>query len=255
MSDSIETVSATLTLPITFPGATGQVEAFKLWSRIPANDQNGITIDNVMKGDEIHIYYASGIASFKDTNMKMVKSIVGIANAIAEDVLLYATEGEAAPFLLQWNKYYKEIGDAVGDSNIKHARRDQFGEDPGTGDFGKEEGGLIVCMPESKGTIYASDRFYFSSKAKSEGRKYEYYSDEAKRLNVLFPSNSAGGRTSATATIGGAVNVLAFDSKFTDNAGDYVVGILIIRGERPSGRTVKQLIERLSSVGPHSGSL
>lgn len=253
MSDSITTVTPTITLPINMAGVTGQIEAFKLWVSIPANDDTGVLIDNVMAGDQIQVYDASGIASFKETSMKLVKGIVGVANAIAGDLLLYATDGTAAPFVMAWNKAVQGISDAVGDSDIKHARRDQYGRDPGTGDYGKDEGGLIVCMPESKGVIYATDDFHFADGAKSHGREYQYYSAAAKNYNVLFPSNVSGGRLTATASIPGAVHVLAFDSNFKDNAGSYTVGLLIIRGIRPSGRTVEQLAASIRGAAPSSG--
>ncbi|MCW5201277.1 hypothetical protein VU07_05750, partial [Desulfobulbus sp. F4] len=142
-----------------------QYEAFKVWASIPVCDDKGITIDNVKNGDEITIYNAAGIASFDKTSMKMIKAIVGIANGIAGDILIYATDGLAAPFVEAWNKSLKAIGDAVGDSDIEHKRRDPYGKDPGTGDTGKHEGGLIVCMPGSGGAIYATDDYYFQDGA------------------------------------------------------------------------------------------
>lgn len=250
---SIASVQPTLTLPLTIPDMAGKIEAFKLWACISANDNNGVTIDNVMVGDQVYIYDVSGIASFKSTNIKTVKSIVGVANAIVGLASIYATDGAAAPFVEQWNKSLQQIGDAFGNSNIAHARRDGYGRDPGTGDYAKNEGGLIVCMPESKGTVYATDDYHFADGAKSQGRKYQYYSSAAKKHNVLFPCNVEGGHLSAKASVPGTVHVLAFDSKFTDNAGAYNVALLIIRGDRPSGKTVDQLKASLRAAAPNSG--
>jgi hypothetical protein len=232
MTDSVMTIASQLVLPDKVDGKNPQ--AFKLSVSIPANDDTGVMIDNVMKGDRIYIYDASGICSFKSAKMKRIKSIVRIANVVAEGILLAATEGAAAPAIPLWNTALKEIGNAVGDSDIKHSRRDAYGQDPGTEDYGKNEGGLIVCMPESKGAVYATDKFHFHDGAKQEGRLYKYYSQAAKDSNVLFPCNHKnekkdGGRLSATASVHGAIHVLAFDSNFDDNAGAYNVSLVVIR--------------------------
>ena len=95
---STTTISPTLTLPNRLDSGE-QIEGYKLWVSIPANDDTGVIIDNVLPGDEIVIYDASGICSFDKTNMAMVKAIVGLANAVAGDVVMYATDGAAAPFV------------------------------------------------------------------------------------------------------------------------------------------------------------
>ncbi|WP_025762614.1 hypothetical protein [Dyadobacter tibetensis] len=249
---STQSITPNLTLP-SFLDSGQQIEGFKLWVSIPANDDTGVIIDNVLPGDEIYVYDASGIASFKKTSMKLVKAIVGIANAIAGDVLMVATEGAAAPFVGAWNTALKGIGDAVGDSDISHGRRDMFGQDPGTGDYGKNEGGLIVCMPESRGAIYASDSYHLADDSKSQGRKYQYYSQAIKDKNAFFPCPVPDGRMSGKATISGAVHVLAFDSNFQDNAGSYNVGLIVVRGLRPSGQSTDSVYSKLMGAGPAGG--
>lgn len=242
---SVTTITPTLTLPTkSESGAT--IQGFKLWASIPANDDTGIIIDNVMEGDTILIYDASGIASFGKTNMALVKSIVGMANAIAGDVLLYATDGAAEPFLASWNSAVKSIGDAVGDADIEHKRRDAYGRDPGTGDYGKHEGGLIVCMPTSHGAIYATSDYYLADGSKSNGRKTSYYSTAAKNANAMYPCNVSGAILQQTAKQAGAIHVLAFDENFQDNAGAYNVGLMVIR----NGNNVESISSQLQSAGP-----
>lgn len=247
-------VVPSLTLPLNLKDSNGtdigQAEAFKLWASIPANDEVGVIIDNVLPGDEIIIYDASGIASFKSTSMKVIKGVVGIANAIATKTLVYATDGAAEPFVKQWNDTLDKVGKAVGDSDIKHGRRDAYGRDPGTGDYAKDEGGLVVCMPETKGAIYATSDYHFTDGAKSHGRKEEYYSAKAKTNNVLFPCNIEGGLMSAVAKTAGAIHVLAFDEKFTDNAGAYTVGLIVLRAERPSGKSRNEVYADIEGAGP-----
>ncbi len=242
---SVTTITPTLTLP-TLSESGDTVDGYKLWASIPANDDTGIIIDNVMEGDTIMIYDASGICSFDKTNMALVKSIVGLANAIAGDVLLYATDGAAEPFVQSWNTAVKSIGDAVGDADIEHKRRDAYGRDPGTGDYGKHEGGLIVCMPSSRGAIYATSDYYLADGSKDHGRKTEYYSSAAKNANAMYPCNVSGAILQQTAKTAGAIHVLAFDENFQDNAGAYNVGLIVVR----NGNDVESISAALQSAGP-----
>lgn len=254
-ASTVTSVTPTLTLPLTITDSNGvnlgTAEAFKLWACVSATDETGILIDNVLPGDQVIVYDASGIASFKEANMALIKGVVGMANAIAGDALIFATDGAAAPFVDTWNKAVSSIGDAVGDGKMNHANRDMYGRDPGTGDYAKEEGGLIVCMPESKGAVYATDDFYLTGDTKNHGRKYDYYSSKAKSMNVFYPCNVSGGLMKATAGIAGAVHILAFDSKFTDNCGSYTVGIIVLRQNRPSGKSDAQLQQALMAAAPN----
>lgn len=249
---SATTIAPNLTLPNNLD--SGEViEGHKLWVSIPSNDETGVIIDNVQPGDQIFIYDASGICSFDKTNMDLVKSIVGLANAVAGSILLYATDGEAEIFLRSWNQALSAIGDAVGDADIEHKRRDAYGRDPGTGDYAKNEGGLIVCMPKSKGAVYATSDYYLLDGTKDNGRKYDYYSDTAKNANLFYPCNVSGGLMSKTATEAGAMHVLAFDEDFSDNAGAYNVGIIVVRANRPSGASSTDVYNSLLGAAPSSG--
>ncbi len=244
-------ITPTLTLPLSMNNSEGvhigQVEVFKLFASIAANDDKGIVIDNVLPGDEIIIYDASGIASFRMTSMKAVKAAVGIANAVATKALLYATDGAALPFTKAWNSALDKIGDAVGDSKIKHSRRDPYGLDPGTDDYAKHEGGLIVCMPKARKAIYASDSYHLTGDTKNKGRKEKYYPKKAVENNVFYPCNVDGGRMSGVAQEAGAIHILAFDDKFSDNAGSYTVGMIVLRKDRPSGKSKDELIREIHS--------
>lgn len=253
MSDPVVSISPALTLPPTMEGAPYAIEAYNLWVSIPANNDVGAIISGVLPGDTLIVYSASGIASFEKTSMKLVKAVLGVANAIAGDVLMFATEGAAAPFVAAWNSAVTQIGDAVGDADIQSKRRDPYGRDPGTGDYASHEGGLIVCMPECKGAIYATDDYYLDGDSKDHGRQTKYYSKAAVEHNVLFPCPVNGGQMRATASIGGSISILAFDSKFDDNAGAYSVGLCVVRQQRPSGRSVDELAAALQSAGPAQG--
>ncbi len=254
---SVTIISPTLTLPLKNE-SNNKYDAYKLNVAIAANDNTGVVIDNVLPGDFIYIYRASGIASFKKANMKVVKSIVGIANTIVGGVVIASTDGAATPFVKAWNKSLKTLSDAVTKDEINRARRDPYGQDPSTSDYAKKEGGLILCMPKARGAIYANNDYYLQSDSKSEGRKYKYYSKKAKENNVIFPcpvnisshdiyhpnqASSNSGRMSAIAEEPGAIQLLAFDSKFTDNAGTYEVGLVIVRKNKSFQKMTEMLIE------------
>lgn len=248
-TDSTGLVTPSLTLPLKMNDSEGvnigQVEAFKLFAAITANDDTGIIIDNVLPGDEIIIYDASGISSFRMTDMKKVKAVVGIANALATKALVFATDGAALPFTKAWNSALDKIGDAVDDGKIKHSRRDAYGRDPGSGDYAKNEGGLIVCMPKARGAVYATNDYHLKGDTKNKGRKTKYYPSKAEKNNVWYPCNVEGGRMSGVAQEAGAIHVLAFDDKFSDNCGSYTVGIIVLRKDRPSGKTRDQLLKEI----------
>ncbi len=231
-----------------------------MWASIPANDDKGIVIDNVQKDDEILIYNAAGIASFSEVNMALVKGIVGVINAVADGAVLLAAP-EMAPLVAAFTAGVDAIMAAVPDK-LGNKRRDAYGLDPGTGDYAKNEGGLVVCMPESHGAIYALDKYHFTGDTKNDGRLYKYYSDDAKKVNALFPcpvinnpdnpSSDDNGRMSATSgqLDRGAINILAFDEDFADNAGCYNVGMIIIRGGNTPQRDV--LVTQLRQAVPES---
>ncbi len=251
----------TMTPSVTLPNEIGSdfISGFKIWASIPANDDTGITIDNVQTGDTIIVYDASGIASFDKVNMALVKGIVGIANAAVGTALVVA-QPETAPFVATWNAGVDAIMKAVPDE-LGDKRRDMYGCDPGSGDYAKNEGGLIVCMPESHGPIYATDDYHLTGDTKSDGRLYKYYSSDTKKKNAFFPcpitndpsnpDSDNNGRMQATATINGAVHILAFDEDYSDNAGYYNVGLVVVRAAAASQTT--QLVNLLVGGAPVGG--
>ncbi|QHW00191.1 hypothetical protein [Spirosoma endbachense] len=232
------TFNPTVTLPDE-AGDQGPIQYYLVWASIPANDDKGIVIDNVLEGDEIEVYNTAGIASFDKVSMEPIKGIVGIINVVAGGAVVLA-EPEMAPLVAGFTAGVEAIIDAIPDE-LGTARRTAYGLDPGTGDYAKNEGGLIVCMPESSGAIYATDDYHLTGDTKNEGRLYKYYSDDTKNVNAFFPcpvvndtndpTSPNNGRMSATSGKPGrgAINILAFDERFDDNAGYYNVGIIITR--------------------------
>ena len=259
----MELEAVTFTPSITLPNQTPDdvpIQHYLVWASIPANDDKGIVIDNVLEGDEIEVYNAAGIASFGKVNMEPIKGIVGIINVVAGGAIVLA-EPEMAPLVAGFTAGVEAIIDAVP-NELGTTRRNAYGLDPGTGDYAKDEGGLIICMPESSGAIYATDKYHLTGDTKNEGRLYKYYSDATKDINAFFPcpvENDANdpaspdnGRMSGTSGKAGrgAINILAFDERFDDNAGYYNVGMVITRHSNmtPNPQLKEQLIQAVPNT-------
>ena len=60
-------------------------DAIEFWGTIPANDENGLVIQNMKNGDEIVIYSITGVASFKEESHSVLAGILGIVGGIADE--------------------------------------------------------------------------------------------------------------------------------------------------------------------------
>ena len=205
---------------------------FSLWSVISANDEFGINIDNVKEGDRITIESASGIASFKETNLDVIHSIVTVVKVAAEAGAAVLSDGESLAYKKQYDDAFGKIKQAIPSKKIKHARRDPWGHDPGTKHYAKHEGGLIVCMPSANGALYARTDDPIADRAKTEGRKPAYFPKHVKEKHSFLPCDCEDGQKSAVATQDGVITILAYDEKFSDNAGWYEIKLTIERQPR-----------------------
>lgn len=203
-------------------------QAISFWTVVSGNDEVGLVIDNLKKGDVVSIHSLSGIASFTESNNKLFAGFVAIASGILQDGASVYTKDQAKAT----NKAIAEQTDILVkelSKDVKHKRRDGYGQDPGTDDFAKHEGGVIMCMPSAHGAVYATSNNYLEAGAKYNGRLTEYFSENIKRLNCWFPCRREGGVMSQTCETNGPLHVLAFDQKFTDNSGSYTMKVQVTR--------------------------
>ncbi len=205
-----------------------KAKTISFWAVISANHDKGIVLDNLKSGDKVTIADASGIASFGQTDLGEVKSIITVMGAVAWTGVELVTEGDATIFKGLYDAGLKAIKDAMPDKVTK-MRRDAWGRDPGSDDYAKDEGGLIVCMPEAHGAIYSEDDTHLLGDTKNQGRIPEFYPEAIVGKNSFFPCTCKQGLMSKTATTDGAAVVLAFDSNFKDNVGWYEVKITVDR--------------------------
>ncbi len=107
------------------------------------------------------------------------------------------------------------------------------------GDYARNEGGIVVCMPSAHGPMYANDKNHLGADAASRGRFPKYLGSESDMKDkCFFPA-----RVSRSARAGevlepvlerwaqqdGVLHVLAFDSDYDDNAGSYEIKFRIRR--------------------------
>ena len=200
-------------------------EDVTLWANISANDDSGVSIQGIKEGDSITIENIAGISWFSDQSglekflstvhtLSAYVSAAGPAGSliksIAEqtDALTSQGEGEAPP----------------GDGGLP---RDGYGRDM-NGNFAREEGGIIVCMPSAHGPMYANEKNHLDGDMEDVGRLKRFVKPHMQK-KCFFPVRIGDGMMQEYAREPGVVYILAFDSKYGDNAGSYEVKLRITR--------------------------
>lgn len=221
------------------------IAAMELWVEVSATDQEGIVVDGMKKGDILEIHDISGICSFSESDNKVLAGFVAIAGGILQDGTNYYTKDKADKTNEALEQQTKELQAELSNKN-PNKRRDGYGQDPGTDDFAKHEGGIIVCMPEAKGPLYATEENWLAGGAKKNGRLPEFISENIKSKNSFFPCRKTGGALSAKAMVDGTFHILAFDQKFNDNGGTYTVKVIVTRENQfmPHEEAKRKLLEQ-----------
>ena len=206
-----------------------------IWAMISATDEYGISVQGVKEGDTITIQSIGGIGWFTDqsgwrTVMSTIYSVSGqlTGASLAKSVI------EGIREQTQQNTEEKKAK-----LNPKKAR-DGYGKDM-DGNYAKNEGGIVVCMPSAHGPMYANKKNHLKLKgeAKQHGR-FDKYMQEGSDMKgkCFFPTRIARSEhdpeldsvMEKKATEDGVLYILAFDSKYSDNVGGYEVKFRITRG-------------------------
>ncbi len=192
-------------------------------------DYLGVYIDGIMPGDWIEVTSAAGIATFStDTGHPFFSCLVGLVAAGADAIATYFGQPELAKPIGDVETYVQGQLKATGAGTKK---RDAFGVEPGTGLKAREEGGIIVCLPDAGGPCYSGDTDHQDRWIKKPGD----------RIPNNYPPNASGAffpvqgsvNNKGQASIAGQVYVLAWDWNFGDNAGYYKVFLHIKKGTLP----------------------
>ena len=201
-----------------------------IWAQINAADPHGISVDKVEDGDELTIETLSGIAYFtgKSGWWRVLSAIYKVAGAFVSmtstaDKVITAVKDETLP-----------IDDETDKINQASKPRDAYGRklDEG-GEFAEKEGGIVVCMPNAAGPMYAHSANYFIKKEKKTSGNQKGRSDrrcmkkKSEMPNNCFPAT----RDKKVHTIigNGVLHIYAFDHNYRDNAGIYEIKFRIKR--------------------------
>ena len=201
-----------------------------IWAEISSTDDSGITVDGIKKGDLVEVLDVSGICSFDSNSLgKKILSVVAIISGTLKAALplfdFKEVDKRVTAFKTQASELDKELGNA-----IKGSRRDGYGQDPGTGDYATNEGGLLVCMPKARGVFYATEENHLTGADEKAGRLPEHTSANLAEHNCFFVCRGDGGKhMKRKADQDGVLHIIAFDSKFDDNAGKYEVKFRVSR--------------------------
>jgi hypothetical protein len=195
---------------------------------INAADPLGISIDGMQAGDQLQVLSASGIASFsKDKGNPLASSIVGLLAAGGKVVAGAEGVPEINPVIDAAEQFAKDQFKATGS---KRELRDAFGAEPSSGKMARQEGGLLVCMPEAGGTFYSGDDGHKQRWVKGDGTRSDEHLPAHFNYSAFFPQQGLIDHNTRIAQQSGPLYVLAWDWAFEDNAGFYKVFVKLTKG-------------------------
>jgi hypothetical protein len=194
---------------------------------INAADPLGISIDGLQGGDKVQVMSASGIASYsEDKGNPIASSIVGLVAKGANVAISAAGAPEVVPIINAAEEFAREQFKAT---NAKTKRRDAFGVDPSSGHKARQEGGLLVCLPEAGGIFYSGNDDHKDRWIKQNGVR----SDDHLPVHVFgafFPMQGLASHNTRIVQQSGQMYVTAWDHIFGDNAGFYKVFVKLTKG-------------------------
>ncbi|HEX5268827.1 MAG TPA: hypothetical protein VFW33_00005 [Gemmataceae bacterium] len=213
---------------------------------VNAADPLGVSVEGMQAGDTVQVLSASGIASYsEDKGNPLASSLVGLVAAGAKVVVGAEGAPEVAPAIAAAETFAKDQFKAT---NAKTKRRDPFGVDPGSGQKAREEGGLLVCLPEAGGTFYSGDGDHKNRWVKGDGTRTNENMPEHFNYNAFFPRQGFPDHNTRVVRQSAPMYVVPWDWKFEDNAGYYKVFVKLTKGDglsttiplQKKGATLKQ---------------
>src|SRR5262249_38228694 len=198
---------------------------------INAADPLGVSIEGMQAGDTVQVLSASRIASFSSAKGNpLAASIVGLVAAGAKVVVGPEGAPQAVPAIDAAETFAKEQFKAT---NAKTKRRDAFGVDPGSGGKARQEGGLLVCLPEAGGTFYSGNGDHKERWVQKDGTRTVENMPAHFNYNAFFPRQGFPEHNTRMVRQTGPMYVLAWDHAFDDNAGFYKIFVKLTKGNGP----------------------
>ena len=178
-----------------------------IWAWINAADDHGIQISGVQKGDDLKIELISGIGYFAGASGWWR----ALSIAIEVGTTGISPKGNLASKIAA--KGLEGVNKVVPKDEKASKPRDGYGEKLDGNGKAREEGGIVICPPITGGPKYAAER-------PDSGGKGQH--------GCFFPTRN---NRSVKIEEPGVVSIVAFDSKYADNAGRYEVRLDIQRPE------------------------
>jgi hypothetical protein len=234
-------------------------------------DPLGVAIAGLQPGDLVQIRQATGLASFsKDTGNPLIASILTLVADGAADAVAVLSPGAifgapagpsggsgsttgtttgttpgtgsgagsasvASTGIAAIEQTGKDAAALFTGTGNPEDFRDPFGVDPGSHVYKRQEGGLVVCMPQNNGVTYSGDQNHSSywptlPTVYGQPRGLPPAYRQSASLDPFFfigqsPSNGQNANNSAVCQAGGAAYLLAWDWNFADNSGYYEVWV------------------------------
>lgn len=190
----------------------------------------GVAIEGLEPWDHIEVTSATGIASFaEETENETLTGLIGLVAIGAEVGSTVAGYPEAIPLIEKAEKYAKE---QFKENKVRTKRRDPFGEDPGTGHRARQEGGVLVCMPEAKGIFYSGNGDHEERWIKDHNERTVANLPKHIPVGCAFFLNRNDVNIMQTLT-GGEAYIVAWDHSFEDNMGYYKLYVRLSKGVAP----------------------
>lgn len=207
-----------------------------------AADAGGISIHGLQKGDQIEVLAIAGLSSFSDGRSSPEASLIGLAD-IGGSVVAGIYAPELIPLIKEASSFAKKH---FIEADAK--RRDGYGQMAGKDEYARQEGGILVCLPESGGPYYSGNwlngqRWVKKHTTKISGHTVAHSklgrTDSVRPNHVnygFFPIRHLQPRENSlhntrTLTSSGTVYVVSWDHKFKDNTGHYKLEMRIRRGD------------------------
>ena len=190
---------------------------------IAASDELGVAVEGVKSGDTIEFHSSVGTATFaQETRNQGVASAITIVAAGAGLTAAAFGAPELTPLITAAGA---QISKQFPEKKENAKARDVYGQIPGSNEFARQEGGLLICSPAVQGIWHSGDddhkdRWIKSSKDRSDSNRPAHVKD------AFFLQRSAGPRT----LVGDGEMIIApWDLKFGDNVGVYRVNFILKR--------------------------
>lgn len=198
---------------------------------INAADDMGVSVLGLQPNDLIQVTSAAGIASFsEDKGNPLASSITSLIAVGAKAALGLTGLPEIVPIVDAAEKFAQEQFKAT---NAKTKRRNAFGVDPSSGHKARQEGGLVISLPEAGEPYYSGNDDHKERWIKTDGTRTDNHRPKHVALGFFPIPGNSGHNTRFVFGNNAPLYVLAWDHIFEDNAGFYKVFLHIKRGTPP----------------------